>query len=132
MSIQDQIAPYLNRFVLLFNENASAKLEINCSAGKVSVNISHDLGAVVKPTTKHQQPEQQQYSDVLKKTVRPSQLNRLKKRADARAEQANVQTQQHNDTAGKAIYEISKVIQESEKVKTEAKNAKLEAEKAKT
>ena len=114
MSIQDQIAPYLNRFVLLFNENASAKLEINCSAGKVSVNISHDLGAVVKTTPKHQ-PEQQQYSDVLKKTIRQSQLNRLKKRADARAEQANVQTQQHNDTAGKAIYEISKVIQESKK-----------------
>ena len=58
MSIQEQIAPYLNRFVLLFNQNAPAKLEIGCSEGRVSVNIMHDLGAVSK-TAPTQQPEKQ-------------------------------------------------------------------------
>ena len=31
MSVQEQIAPYLNRFILLLNKNASAKLEIHCT-----------------------------------------------------------------------------------------------------
>jgi hypothetical protein len=79
MSIQEQIAPYMNRFVLLFNQNATAKLEIGCNDWKVSVNISHDLGPVTKKAPV-QKSEQKQYSDVLKKTVRPSQLNRLKKK----------------------------------------------------
>ena len=59
MSIQEQIVPYLNRFVLLFNQNVTAKLEIGCIDGKVSVNISDDLGAVVKmaPTHKPEKPQ---------------------------------------------------------------------------
>ena len=126
MSIQDQIAPYLNRFVLLFNQNATAKLEIGCIDGKVSVNISHDLGAVVKmaPT---QKPEKQQYSNVLKKKVSPSQLKRLKIRADARAAQAKVPT--HENDAEKA--NDDNVI-EAEQVEHEAKNARKEAEKNQT
>jgi hypothetical protein len=126
MSIQDQIAPYLNRFVLLFNQNATAKLEIGCIDGKVSVNISHELGAVVKmaPSKK---PEKQQYSDVLKKKVRPSQLKRLQIRADARAAQAKVPT--HENDAEKA--NDDNVI-EAEQVKHEAENARKEAEKDKT
>ena len=44
MSIQDHIAPY--RFVILFNENATAKLKLSCTEGKVDVIIFHDLGAV--------------------------------------------------------------------------------------
>ena len=95
MSIQDQIASYLNRFVLLFNQNATAKLEIGCIDGKVSVNISHDLGAVVKmaPT---QKPEKHQYSDGLKKKVRPSQLKRLQIRGDARAAKAKAPIHEHD------------------------------------
>ena len=102
MSIQEQIAPYLNRFVLLFNQNATAKLDISCSEGRVSVNISHDLGAVSKTPPTHQ-AEKQKYSDVLKKSVSPSQLRRLKKRAETRAEKAKVPTQNQDDTAEKTI-----------------------------
>ena len=131
MSIQEQIAPYLNRFVLLFNQNATAMLEIGCTDGRVSVNISHDLGAVVK-TAPAQKPEQKQYSEVLKKTVKPSQLNRLKKRADARAEQAKVSDKKHEETAEKATNEATKAVQEAEKVKCEAENAKHEAKRAHT
>ena len=76
MLIQDQIAPYLHKFVLLFNQNATVKLEIGCREEKVTVNISHDLGAVVKTASTYK-PEKQQYSDVLKKKVRQSQLKRL-------------------------------------------------------
>ena len=97
MSIQELIAPQLNRFVLLFNKDSTAKLEIGCSGGKVSVNISHDIGAVVK-TAPTYQPEKQKYSDVLKNSVRSSQLKRLKKRADARAE-----TIKEKETAEKAL-----------------------------
>ena len=79
-----------------------------------------------------QNPEQKQYSDVVKKAPRPSQLNRLKKRADARAGQAKVTTQKHEETAEKAIEEISKALQEAEKVKHEAENAKQEADIAQT
>ena len=46
MSLQDHIDPYLNRFVILFNENATAKLELSCTEGKLNVSIFHDLGAV--------------------------------------------------------------------------------------
>ena len=102
MSIQEQITPYLNRFVLLFNQNATTKLEIGCTDGSVSVNICHDLGAVENKAPV-QKPEQKQYSDVLKKTVRTSQLNRLKKRADVRAEQAKVSDQNPEATAEKAF-----------------------------
>ena len=52
-----------------------------------------------------QNPEQKQYGDVLKKIVRPSQLNRLKKRADARAEQDKVSDQNPEATAEKLIQE---------------------------
>ena len=30
MSVQDQLAPYLNRFVILLQEHAIAKLEFSC------------------------------------------------------------------------------------------------------
>ena len=43
MYLQDHIAPY--RFVILFNENATAKLKLSCTEGKFNVNIFHDLGA---------------------------------------------------------------------------------------
>ena len=127
MSIQEQIAPYLNRFVLLFNQDATAKLEIGCSGGKVSVNISHDIGAVVK-TAPTYQPEKQKYSDVLKKSVRPSQLKRLKKRADARAE-----TIKEKETAEKAledehVSEVQKV--EAAKANFETHGVEAEVEKA--
>ena len=131
MSIQGQIAPYSNRFVLLFNQNATAQLDVSCSEGRVSVNTSHDLGAVSKTPPTHQ-AEKQKYSDILKKSVSPSQLRRLKKRAETRAEKAKVPIQNNGNTAEKAIEEISKAVEEAEKVKKEAINAKQEAEKAKT
>ena len=126
MSIQDQIAPYLNRFVFLLNQNATAKLEIGCTDGKVTVNMSHDLGAVVK-TAPINKPEKQQYSDVLRKKVRPSQLKRLQKRADARAAQAKVSNHEHD--AGEAIEDT---VLEAEQVNHEAENARQMAEKDQT
>ena len=126
MVIQDQIAPYLNRFVFLLNQNATAKLEIGCTDGKVTVNMSHDLGAVVK-TAPINKPEKQQYSDVLRKKVRPSQLKRLQKRADARAAQAKVSNHEHD--AGEAIEDT---VLEAEQVNHEAENARQMAEKDQT
>ena len=103
MSIQEQLAPYLNRFVILFHQNASAKLELSYTNGKVSVNIMHDFG-VVEKTVPPKKPDQQPYNEVLKKNLKQSQINRLQKRASARAEQAKHQ----DESIGKSIQEANK------------------------
>ena len=49
MSVQELIAPYLNRFLILFDQNANAKLELSCAEGKVNMNIFHELGVIEQP-----------------------------------------------------------------------------------
>ena len=78
MSVHDQLAPYLNRFVILLHQNAKAKLELSCEDGKVNVNINHDLGKVVN-TTHHAVPSNPAYNDVMKNNVSMSQLKARKK-----------------------------------------------------
>ena len=48
MSLQDNIALYLNIFFTMFSQNATAELELSCSEGKVNLNIFflHYLGPV--------------------------------------------------------------------------------------
>ena len=58
MAIQEHLAPYLNRFVLLFKENATAKLVLSCDKDNVSVDISHDFGVVVQ-TAPFKKPEKE-------------------------------------------------------------------------
>ncbi len=48
MSAQEQLAPYLDRFVSLVNQHATGKLEISCKDGKITRNITHEIGDVVK------------------------------------------------------------------------------------
>ena len=43
MSVQEQLAPYINRFATLYHQNASAKLEFNIADGKLHVNLFHEL-----------------------------------------------------------------------------------------
>ena len=92
MSLHDHIAPYLNRFVILFNQNATAKLELSCTEGKVNVNIFHDLGAIKQPLPPTPPVQKRSYNKVLKNNLKTSQLNRLKRRAAARAEEAKTET----------------------------------------
>ena len=75
MAVEAQLAPYLNRFVILLRHNSVAKLELSCSNGKLSVNISHDMGLVEQATS---QPPPS-YKEVLKKNLKRSQINRLQK-----------------------------------------------------
>ena len=112
MSIQEQLAPYLNRFVILFHQNASAKLELSCTHGKVSVNIMHDFG-VVEKTVPPKKPYQQPYNEVLKKNLKSSQNNRLQKRASVRAEQAKHQ----DESIGKSIKEANKAAADAANMK---------------
>lgn len=123
MSIQEQLAPYLNQFVILFHQNASAKLELSCTNGKVSVNIMHDFG-VVEKTVPPKKPDQQPYNEVLKKNLKPSQINILQKRASARAEQAKHQ----NESIGKSIQEANKSAADAANMKKAADKALAEAE----
>ena len=46
MSTHTLISPYINRFVNLIHQNATAKRELSCTGGRVKVNILHDLGEV--------------------------------------------------------------------------------------
>ena len=104
MSVQELIAPYLNRFVILFNQNATAKLEFSCAEGKVNVNIFHELEAIRQPlpTTPL----------VLKKNLKASQLKRLQRRAAARAEEAKAEeakTPKEKDSNEQALEDAVKV-----------------------
>ena len=79
MAAVAQVTPYLNRMVTLVKQNASAKLEIHCKSGQLSVNFYHEIGSVEETPAKLSST----YSDVVKTN---SQLKRLKKRAAERAE----------------------------------------------
>ena len=81
MSVQDQLAPYLNRFVFLLNYNENVKLYITYKDGKLMVSFNHDM-SIAKEVHEH-----------LKKNT-PSQFNRLKKRAQERAEEARHQARE--------------------------------------
>ena len=89
----------------------------------MTVNLLHDMGEVEKASTKDVK-KTFLYSDVLKKNVKQSQLNRLHKRANIRAEEAikarNVQTQ--------IAEEAFKDLKEA---KTSALRAKLKTDKVK-
>ena len=98
--MKDQISSYLNKFVA---HKADAKLELICKHGHVTVNIVHDLGVVeetiipleTKPT----------YTDILKKNVNQSQVNRLHRRSLACAEEVR-----------EAILEQNKLTENEKKI----------------
>ena len=125
MSAEAYLAPYLNRFVILLRQNSTAKLELNCKSGQLKVNISHDIGFVEEATTIN---PTNSYADMLKKNMKVSQPNRLKRRAAERAERAK--EKEHEDAEKAKQYE-AEVEAEQEKTKAEAKKATEEAEQAK-
>ena len=125
MSAEAYLAPNLNRFVILLRQNSTAKLELNCKSGQLKVNISHDIGFVEEATTIN---PTNSYADMLKKNMKVSQLNRLKRRAAERAERAK--EKEHEDAEKAKQYE-AEVEAEQEKTKAEAKKATEEAEQAK-
>ena len=138
MSVQDKLAPYLNRFVTLLNQNESAKLEFCCQNGKVTVNFLHEMGEVEKAFTKDVK-KTSQYSDVLKKNVKQLQSNRLHKRATIRAEEAikarNVQKQLAEEALKdlkKAKISALRAKRETDKVKAKSKQEETKFEEGKS
>ena len=136
MSVQDQISPYLNRFVALVKNRAIAKLELHCKNGSITVNISHELGEVEE--TVPETIAKPSYTDILKRNVNVTQQKRLQRRAVARAEEALKSTKEQQKIAEnaeqslkRAKLEAEKAIGEAEEAKFVAEQAKLEAEKAK-
>ena len=49
MSAQEHLAPYLNRFVILLQQKAKARLKLTCNEGKLNINIHHDIGVINEP-----------------------------------------------------------------------------------
>ena len=122
MSVKDQLSPYLNRFVILCQQKSNVKLELCCDNGQVSVNLSHTLG-VVSSTSPYEFPKKEKYSDVLKKkNIGISQLNRLKRRAFERAEEAKKEAKLQKEIAEQAKMEAVKATCEAENVKLEAED----------
>ena len=133
MSAKDLFAPYLNRFVSLLNQKATAKLELSCKDGKVNVNLFHDMGDFVEtsPTSVQETPS---YKEALKKganKVSSSQMKRLHKRAVSRAEEARKETKHQQVIAEKARNDLVQAKEETEKALSDAEEAKLEAERVK-
>ena len=127
MSVEAHLAPYLNRFVILLRQNSVAKLELTCNNGKLTVNISHDMGVVEQATPKPNNPPS--YNEVLKKNLNRSQTNRLQRRAADRAEKANKDAKEGHAEAAKANRDTEVV---AEKARTEAEEARSEIEKFKS
>ena len=127
MSVEAHLAPYLNRFVILLRQNSVAKLELSCNNGKLTVNISHDMGVVEQATPKANTPTS--YNEVLKNNLNISQTNRLQRRAADRAEKANKEAEQAHAQAAKANRDMEDV---AEKARTEAEEARSEIEKFKS
>ena len=117
MSVQELISPYLNRFVILFNQNATAKLELSCAEGKVNVNIFHELGAIKQPLPPTLPVKKTGYNEVLKKNLKTSQLKRLQRRAAARAEEAKAEILKEQEIAEKALEDAVKAKHVSEQQK---------------
>ena len=130
MSAKDLISPYLNRFVAINTQKATAKLELCCKDGKVTVNFHHDLGAV-EEVVPRLQSEIPAYSDILKKNVSTSQIKRLQRRAEVRAAEARDSTKKQQNIAENAKTEAEKATTVAEKAIEEAEEAKATAEEAK-
>ena len=130
MSAKDLISPYLNRFVAINEQKSTAKLELCCKDGKVVVNFHHDLG-LIEETIPRPQSKLPAYSDILKKGVSTSQLNRLQRRAEARAEKVRSDTELQQKIAENAKMEAEKAVADAEKATIEAKKAMDSAEEAK-
>ena len=130
MSAKDLISPYLNRLVAINKQKATAKLELCCKDGKVVVNFQHDLG-LIEETSPIPQSELPAYSDILKKGVSTSQLNRLQRRAEERAEKSRSETKIQQNIAENAKIEAERAFADAEKATIEAKKAIDAAEEAK-
>ena len=132
MSAKDLISPYLNRFVVLLHQHSTAKVELSCENGKMSVNLFHDLGVVEDATPEPvPNPREPLYANVLKKNLKQSQFSRLQKRANARAEEARAETKVQQEIAANARIECDKATRDAEKAREEAENAKSLALKEK-
>ena len=127
MSVQEHLAPYLNRVVILLHQNASANLNIFCRNGKVTINIFQDLGDIPLQS-KSVHPI---YPKVMKKNIKPSQLNRLQRRATTRTEEAIQATRYQQQVAENAKKELEEAKLVAEKSSMEAEQAKAETEQSK-
>ena len=91
MSAKDLVSPYLNRFEAINQQKSCAKLKLSCYNGKVSMNVAHDLGLIEEGPPKHNQNPPASI-DVMTNTVSFLQSARLKRRTQARAEEARAET----------------------------------------
>ena len=106
MSVKDQISSYLNKFVALVNHKSDAKLELICKGGHVTVNILHDLGVVEE--TNIPSETRPTYTDILKKNLSLSHVNRLHRRSLARTEEVREAIIEQNK-----LTETAKVVLET-------------------
>ena len=120
MSVQDQLAPYLNRFDILLRNNENASLEITCNKGNVVVNLKHKLEKTIATDN----------FPTLFKYVKPSQFSRLQKREIARAVEARKGLKEQQQIEENAKQELANYVGKAEKATLEAEHARQQAAKA--
>ena len=76
MSAKEVISPYLNKLVDLLYKKFTAKVELSCKGGKMSVGMFHELG-VFEETTPEAQPGMPAYNEVVRNHIPDSQVRRL-------------------------------------------------------
>ena len=129
MSVKDQISSYLNKFVALVNHKSDAKLELICKGGHVTVNILHDLGVVEE--TINPSETKPTYTDILKKNVSLSQVNRLYRRSLARTEEVREAIIEQNKLTETAKVVLETATKEFNDYKIRVKKAQIEANNSK-
>ena len=135
MSAKEVISPYLNRFVDLLYKKSTAKVELSCKDGQMSISIFHALG-VFEETTPEAQPRMHAYNEVVRNNIPDSQVRSLQKRANVRAEEARAQTKVQQEISENARLEFDKSMdaeearERAEQAKSLASKSKLEADNA--
>ena len=123
MSAKELISPYLNRFVDLLYKKSTAKVEVSCKDGHMSISMFHELG-IVEEATPEAQPRTPSYNEVLRNNLSNSQARRLQKRAIIQAEEARAQTKIQQEIAENAKTELEKYMKEAEEACERAGKAK--------
>ena len=97
---------------------------------KSFLNFYHDLGLIEwgSPKTYQNPPA---YSDVLTNTVNFSQSARLKRRAEAKAEEVKAETKQQQEISNKAKIYAEQATTKAEEATFKAAKASTEAEETK-
>ena len=105
MFSKDLLSPYITRFRPIYQQMSSAKLELCCKDLYVTVNFKTV------------------YIDVLKKNISTPKFARLERRAESRADEARVETENQQNISANANIKAEKAPTDTQKATLETVEA---------